>query len=240
MKIIHGRDYYDGAGLGIDETIVFVRKPEEIKVTPFDLPKGTYRLGGQINLRFLLVLLAGEIYPAMIETHPGGFSKRRNRAGEPIYEDSSTEYHYDLKSAQAALKRYKQKGLTRTFAFQSESIENKIIRHFRETKNDDWTKWMVENQISTGTVTLMGDDAWRADYSVCMANISNLKDIEFYRCVDPATAHMRISNWIGGVLPSGPATIEIEDKYRIKKAGFDDGSFRRRKGTTKPRRNKKV
>jgi hypothetical protein len=39
--------------------------------------------------------------------------------------------------------------------------------------------------------------------------------------VDPATAHMRIANWVGGVLPSAPETVEISDTSRIRKAGFD-------------------
>jgi hypothetical protein len=234
MKIIQGHDYYDGAGLGVDETIVFVRKAQEYTDTPFDLPGGTFGHGDRAGLRFLLVLLGGDVYPAIMEMHRGGFGTRRNRAGEPIYQESRTEYHYDLETALAARQRLIDKGILKERVFWRRNLENDITRHFRERDNDIWTKWMIENKISTGTVL-------RKDRkTVCTANVSDLKDIEFFRCVDPATAHMRIANWIGGVLPSGPETLEIDDKHRIKKAGFDDSSFRRPKGVKKPRRKKKA
>ena len=40
MKIIGGHDYYEGAGLGVDESIVFLCKERLFEATPLTLPDG--------------------------------------------------------------------------------------------------------------------------------------------------------------------------------------------------------
>ena len=55
-----------------------------------------------------------------------------------------------------------------------------------------------------------------------------LKEWEFYKVMDSFAAFQEISMFIGGVLGIGEKEIiEIEDKYRIAKHGFDKWSFRR-------------
>ncbi len=71
-----------------------------------------------------------------------------------------------------------------------------------------WTRWLAEHQVVTGVIegvrrrhTL---PATPPPATTLVANTDNLKDYEAYRALDPATAHMRIANWVGGVLPSAP------------------------------------
>ena len=55
-----------------------------------------------------------------------------------------------------------------------------------------------------------------------------LKDYEFYKVIDAFTAFTELQMFISGVLGTGEKEmIEIEDKYKIKKHGFNKWSFRK-------------
>ena len=56
----------------------------------------------------------------------------------------------------------------------------------------------------------------------------NLKEFKFYKVIDSFQAFQEIQMFIGGVLGSNEnEMIEIADKYKIKKHGFDKWSFRK-------------
>jgi len=242
MKIIGGHDYYDGAGYGVDEAIVFIRKQgEEIWDIPFELPPPTNDSILGSGLSFHYVLVAGKAYPVVREVHDGHYADRRNSRGERVWREPRTAWHYDRASALAALKclRRRKSVTGRRLTFMPRT-EDRIDRFFRETERKEWTAWMIENRIVTGLVSWKRVDAERKG-SYLEPNIATLKEVEFYRILDPATIHMEISNFIGGVLPSGPDTVEISDRSRILKAGFDlKSSFRKDAGIKKPRRRKRA
>ena len=88
-----------------------------------------------------------------------------------------------------------------------------------------WARWLAEHQVATGVI-----EGVRRRHTLpptpvlattLVANTDNVKDYEAYRALDPATAHMRIANWVGGVLPSAPEAVEVSNASRIRKAGFD-------------------
>jgi len=57
-----------------------------------------------------------------------------------------------------------------------------------------------------------------------------LKDVEFFKAVNPFKAFQELSMFIGGVMGGkSPITIEVSDKDRIAKHGFDKFSFRKEK-----------
>jgi hypothetical protein len=231
MKIIGGHDYYDGAGYGVDETLVFLRKEQDILETPFYLPEATtHRISARRKLSFHYVLVAGKAFPAIQEY----------REAQNWGEDSTTVWHYDEDAAQAALVDFQNSqdwpkwgvGIFRR-------LPDEITRHFRETKNPEWTKWMIENNVVTGLVSRDPNSARKAPASATV-NIATLKDLQLFRVLDPATIHMEISNYLGGVLPSNPDTVEISDLDKVRKAGFDTKiSFRQDPGVKKPRRKNK-
>lgn len=241
MKIIGGHDYYDGAGYGVDETLVFLRRAQEFWETPFDLPKPTAgHLGCSSGLEFHLVLVAGKVYPCLKEHYSGRWRNRRNARGDRTWIDVSEAWHYDLESARAALKRMEKHKDDRGFhALASfRRLPDEIDRHFRETERKAWIDWMIENRIVTGLVSWeYRDKDTRGTF--LRANISDLKEIGFFRVLDAPTAHMEISNYIGGVLPSSPDTVEIGNADKIRKAGFSTRtSFRQDPGVKKPRRRR--
>lgn len=62
----------------------------------------------------------------------------------------------------------------------------------------------------------------------------SLKEVQFYKVMDSYTAFQEIDMWIGGVLPKdGPPMVEVTDKDKVSKHGFDKYSFR--KSPTKKR-----
>jgi hypothetical protein len=234
MKIIGGHDYYDGAGFGVDETIVFVRKEKETWDSPFDLAEAN-RHHPRLKSHFFFhyVLVAGKVYPAIRE-----YSGIKILPSGRSFED--TTWHYSEKDALQALEKAKRStGTSLPFGL-SQNLPDQITRHFRENTRAEWTNWMIENRVVTGLVSY---EYRNIDLkgTIVRTNISSLKDIQFYRVLDPATIHMEISNYLGGVLPSMPQTVDIEDRDRIRKAGFDvRRSFRQDPGVKKPRRRKSL
>lgn len=59
-------------------------------------------------------------------------------------------------------------------------------------------------------------------------NGDELKDMQFFKAVDPVSLYQQLSQWIGGVLPqSGPPMVEItDDAIKAAKHGMDQWSFR--------------
>jgi hypothetical protein len=236
VKIIGGHDYYDGAGYGVDETIVFLRKESEHKDHPFSLPPP---YGGSRHshptLHYILVFCGGEVFPGLRETVSYGFDREGNRvAWDKQVED---EYYYDFESALEAMTRVSKMGSRHLDEVLNRHPRETLERHFQRKATKEWTDWLIENRVITGYAHVSGRSM--TDNVAIDANISTLKDLKFFKVLDPATAHMRIANFIGGVLPHGTDVVEIGNTSKIRKAGFDTKtSFRMPKGTKKPRRAK--
>ena len=235
MKIIGGHDYYDGAGYGVDETIIFLRKMVEHADHPFELPAPYSGSHNFPTLHFFYIFCGGEVFPGVREAASYGFDMNGERISWP--ESVDDEYHYDFEAALAAMKR-----VSKSRSSGADSILNirplQILeRHFKAPTPKAWKDWIIENRVITGQLEAPGRCGLN---DRCVeANIATLKDVKFFKAMDPATTHMRISNFIGGVLPHGTATVEIDNTSKIRKAGFDtQTSFRMSKGTKKPRRSK--
>ncbi|MDO5757935.1 MAG: hypothetical protein Q4P24_10535 [Rhodobacterales bacterium] len=238
MKIIGGHDYYEGAGLGVDESIVFLYKERLFEATPLTLPDGIGSIYDRHApcLRFFRLLIGGEVIPGVREKTPG--SSRRSATGKLERIHPGNRFHFDAEAALDALARIEAAGVRTRYYFDRVQPKERISRFFRQTERADWTGWMIENHIVVGHNHRSGTDR-EAKTNVVQADIATLKELEAFRALDPATAHMRISNWIGGVLPQSIDTVELSDISRIKKAGFDTvSSFRAPKGAKKSRRRK--
>jgi hypothetical protein len=235
MKLISkGHDYYDGAGMGVDEAIIFIRTPNEILDAPFELPR-KISITSYHNFHFRLAILGGELFPFVKEERP-------YKSGSCSYERLPTRFHYGKESVLAALTKLEKNGKHRSFLGLRNEHDD-IVRHFAQTPTKEQIDWIIENRVVTGIVRRRSifDQVEKRhfDHIEVEANTDKLKEIEFFKVLDPATTHMRIANFIGGVLPHGPETVEISDKHKIQKAGHDPvTSFRMAKGTKKPRRRK--
>lgn len=240
MKIIGGRDYYDGAGWGIDPDILFIRHARDILDPPVSLRKPIVDHALKIEFHFFVILLAGEILPGIRELHNQGTITDFTRSGRPAGHGKrrrrSETLRFDATQTLEALEHVNAIRGGRSGFILNRNADD-IHTHFAQVERKDLVDWMITEHIVTGIVTRDGHDGYGRKRA--RVNTDGLSDYELYRLRDPATTHMAISSWIGGVLPSGPETVDISDRSRIRKAGFDTRtSFRQAPGIKKPRRRK--
>jgi hypothetical protein len=231
MRLIGGHDYYDGAGMGVDTSVVFVRETARrladlpvITDHPFRVPDpasyGDVRDG--VELIPTLILIGGERVPALEERVT------------PSWRETSC-FHYGLPDALNAIDRARQRKPSRWGSFlRRRSLSDELRAFFGAGIRPEETAWLIDHHVTI--LTSWRPANWSRTEKTVPAQVNHacLKDLELYKRLDPATAHMRISSFISGVLPFQRETVELSDKDRIRKAGFDlKGSFRKEPGQKK-------
>lgn len=228
MRIIGGHDYYDSAGYGIDPTILFVRDCRLLEDVPMrSLPCRDLRLFRASDTYHTLygvhVVLGGKLYPALRLT------------GRAEWEENLDSSRWLLTSEEQ--EAWLEEVARRVTKNRVPPFGARMIARLREhlatpAEPPGLLDWLIENRVVTGLIYSHARGRPR-----CMADIDCLGDIGFMRRIDPATAHMEIARWVGGVLPVSRPLVELSDADRIAKAGFDKvTSFR--KGPGKRRRRK--
>jgi hypothetical protein len=225
MRLIGGHDYYDGAGMGVDTSVVFVRDPARHIIDlplrtdhPFRVPERAVYGGGADGIELIptLVLIGGERVPALEERVSEGFR-------------TITRFHYDPEEAQSAVLRARTSHPSRWGSlWRSRDFLEQIRSFFAGQLSPAETGWLIEQHVTV--LTTWRPPLFNSKSIPAQVNHACLKDVELYRRIDPSTAHMRITSFISGVLPFNKPTLEISDRDRIRKAGFDlRTSFRRSK-----------
>lgn len=206
MRAINGHDYYDHASPWRDDTI-FIREEELIENTPFDLDAYLPNL--------MLIFVAGLTYPVL-------------KTNKYCFKHDSHNYIFDKDEA---INYVNSIDCHKAFGWSNGFYVKRVRKHFSITK-DAYEKWLIENMVVTGITEVKIIEQGRSNRRkvVLYKNISNLKDYEFFRKLDAWEAHNAISNYVGGVLATDPAIIQLGNNDKIKKAGFDTiQSFRHRK-----------
>ncbi|MFX4300344.1 hypothetical protein [Pseudosulfitobacter pseudonitzschiae] len=231
MKILGGHDFYDGAGYGVDKTILFLRdKANHLHVVdgledhpfriqkpwPYNYTPDDYRG----TLEPFLVAVGGTIYPGMREYR--SYRPSMNFRPDEMY------FHYDVDMALDVFDRVSE--YTARFIYiaggqsdERRSRRERLKEHFSRKITKTEIDWLIERKISVLTThrTVRGKSEVRVNHAC-------LKDIDFYKALDPFTTHMEIQSWISGVLPQSKPVIDLSDIYKIQKAGFDTRtSFRK-------------
>lgn len=232
------RDYYDTAGWS-DHEVFFSRSPKDrAEVLRFQAPFSWPDLlsgprdadGSRIVGRFGMVLMGGEAYP-FLRTF-------RERLRTPASHDiirAPLEIGYAAEEVEQIIRRNR---LTPYGYFRDSGADR---TSFMRTSRDVLMGWCLDNGVITGVAERKTPKLWGEEDTLSQAqiNTAGLDEMEFYKAVDPATAHMRIEGFISGVLGSTRETGEIPDEDKIRKAGFDTQSFRTRPGTRKPRKTRR-
>lgn len=231
MKIIGGHDYYDGAGMGVDASVVFVRDNARrladlpvITDHPLRVPKpvsyGDVRNG--VELIPTLILIGGERVAALEERVM------------PSWREGSV-FHYTLSDALNVFERARERHPNRWGSFlRRRTFLDELRAFFEADIRPEETAWLIDNHVTVLTTWRPGNWGARQESVPAQINHACLKEVELYKKLDPATAHMRVSSFISGVLPFQRETVELSDKDRIRKAGFDlKGSFRKAPGQKK-------
>jgi hypothetical protein len=238
VRIIGGHDYYDSAlAYGQDEKVVFVRTPVEMHLPDLKLAavagipelqkvgsKGLYRhrvYDGEWNgkkgtwgMEALTVIFCGEIF--------GGIRLTHQTFGIP---ESTERIFWDEKEFKTFLSRhcdleYREKRVKYT-------SEDKTIPFIRQKLTGEALDIILDKRIVVARRA--SRERWLDNRSkqVITVNGDGLKHLEFYKVKDAYTAFQEISMFVGGVLPAqGNEMVEISERDKIHKAGFDAKSFR--------------
>lgn len=240
MRIIGGKDYYDGAlAYGRDEDVVFVRgKHSTADVvdqdsvalrgvpTRFTLaeangagwasPIYSHRHGDRDYLfEGTCVWFAGKRYPGMVVNERGSWTL----SGVP----ETTRVIWNLNEAVEFLNSIGLR-LPKKVSQWGDSLAD----FFETSATEQETSWLIEKGIAVAI--------WHADRygsgKGWKLNTDGLKDVFFARVVDPYTAFQELSMFVGGVMARpGNSMVRItDDEVLAGKHGFDKWSFRKMPG----------
>lgn len=204
MRIISDfHDYYDGVmKSGMDSEVVYVREKIEILIKPtFEVGHPHERPTERFYNRYHLLGYVGQVYH-VIETVDSGLG--------------TSTFRIDFANNMLAEKPSK-KDRWRWFFNEK--------RKFLEQDVSAALKIFHEHQVPIFLISakLGNPKARRLVLNPC------LKDLHFYSIKDSYTAYQDIFQYISGVL-NGPENkmVEISDKDKVSKHGFDKWSFRQK------------
>jgi hypothetical protein len=215
MRILSNfKDYYDGVGrYGQDKEIIYIRKKiypdEKIKDIKFiKLNDNHIKSKEYIKIKHhssFLIGFCGNFYMGHVIELVTKYSKEKEIIGEIkiLYTQKEID-HYKLS------KNWIDYNIKGCFEI---SNHNKLYELFIKYKVPCFVINDYKKQGSfKGNLTLN----------------PFLKKYEFYRIKDSFTAYQEISMFFGGVLPqTSNSMINISDKDKIKKHGFDKWSFKK-------------
>jgi hypothetical protein len=205
------RDYYDGvASQGVDPSIVYVRKEQEIlfPLHQFWMPHFGY-------FDKYLIGFCGKIYPlvkirGVLRFH---FESSQSGLGDDLF-----FYNID------EIDRYASQWMERRAAwydcpFQMNESRKNFLKFFQNT----WTKLETIFTDHKTPIFLLDCNT----KSTLLLN-PLLRPLEFQRIVDPYTAFQEIAMYLSGVLGNlNPKVPKVSDEDLIVAKGFDKWSFRK-------------
>lgn len=211
MRIISDfRDFYDiGMTYGQDKDLIWVRKPEEVKVSveTFGLKNHWFTITSKNSRNFLcristsfLVFCGKKLIVYEAKTYPG--------------------WHYKPESL---MDTFYTTDLERTHANFTKVTGEEFKTPFKE---DSWKSlherkaWLdspghdLHNQFDCPIIHIASKGI--------VVKCPNLKDLGLHRVMDPYTTYQEIAMYISGVMGlSQCPTVEISDKSKVLKHGFD-------------------
>ena len=216
MRIISKfKDYYDSAlGYGIDPTLVYLRKEENINNLPMK-----YRLNSGRNFRsnydIFVIGFCGNLYSCV---------RTWKKEGEIVYDqwgewdktNSVPIFHYDLDECIEIIEDNERQ----------DWIAKEKVEDFKELiKRTDFINFFQEYKVPT---FILGQGEYNLSGPTFIIN-PRLKDFQFFKVIDAYTAFQEISMYLGGVLPrKEPDTVDVSEACKVHSKGLDSWSFRKK------------
>jgi len=201
------KDYYDGVvnTMGVDKTLVYMRNTSEISPnkypTVFNSESRFMMLGNHRNYKYKYITRSNCDYFII------GFCGKLY-VGWKLSENDLVNITYDFND----VKEY----------FNVKNFRGNLIDDIEYVTNYDATHLFRE--LNTPIFAYNYNNYGKDKLSI---NV-NLNKFDFYKIVDCFTAFQEIQMYLGGVLGVGEKeTIEVADKFKIAKHGFDKWSFRK-------------
>lgn len=233
-------DYYDLVMChGIDKSLRFIRKFVEIEKRseiPNSLAKMIKDLPGvydfwndthECSIRPFIIVLCGKIYLGYHCSHLKD-PCYKDRTYNVIYLPIPDIFVYDLSSLEKILKKYN-KDLFEKFHKKRLYFLNRTL-----FKHDDLKEKFKKFKDKKIDINIHLDEkapilyvGYKKQNIVYIKN-PVLRKFQFYKVRNAFQVFQEISMFIGGVASKTfPLTIELSEKDRIKKSGFDKWSFRK-------------
>ena len=214
MRIVDKRkDYYDiSLAYGSDNSIVYVRKQKELKITD-----KTYYLR---DSEWLHIGFCGKVYSAFISPIGKSICYSIN--------DLDAIYSGDSVTKQEKQRYFDNMGFTYYYGNRAS-----IKRYFEDAEIKKITQKRYEHLFKEHNCPIFVVDSNQNSIIInCL-----LRPYEFYRVTDPYTAFQEISMYVGGVLlsPTNPVP-DIPDKIMRDIKGFDEWSFKKEPSSPKRKR----
>lgn len=233
MRIIGGRDYYDGCqSLGQDDLIFFrdrIAPTTEHAPIPFDIDDMSFMSDGRrITLSLSSPSLGEPVRRYTARFHD--FEVRtlvvffcgRAFVGVKIQRAGETEpaHLWDVAQVEAYL--------TKTFGKGFQLVRQRGIGLGRQAQFDEIaTHMLIERRASLMVFT--SENRWDRRQS-CRIDAACLGDIGFARLLDPFSAYQELTMWVGNLGQAERDMVVISDVEKVRKHGFDKWSFRKMPG----------
>jgi len=228
MRIISDfHDYYDAVQkVAQDRSVVYLRKRREVKVKgPWPFPElGSWHFwsGKCLEAAEHTIGFCGRIYPAL---RLSALWPAARREGTAICFDMSQVDEFvsaHLKTSQAAAYRSERWKWMSTWPYYGRRRNFQRFFTECEEKRDAYAGLFLENGCpifvaTPGSLDKRSEMVWNA----------SLKELEFYRVVDPHTAFQEIQMFLGGLALPLKEAPEVSDVVLAEAKGFDKWSFRK-------------
>jgi hypothetical protein len=246
MKIINGHDYYDSAlSYGQDTDVVFVRTPVTYtsKECPLYRGFGHTILKGrsmwsepEFKIKINGVTTLVEFVPVVVYIGAKRYGGIKVVAAE-LQQTLEVFWNYENYKLFIEANGHKlaSKEKNKYYWYKPEVEQEvfdtleKFFCHSEATT--DQLNWLVSNRVAIAVWQGSCRDRKSDTGQVWECNVSNLKDLMFYRAIDSFALFQELSMFVGGVIPRNPnPMVEITDnKIKVAKHGFDKWSFRKHK-----------
>jgi hypothetical protein len=228
MRIISDfHDYYDAVqATGQDQTLIYVRRMEEAKISEYPFPVLTYQyyISNDENrvprVQQHIVGFCGKIYPVLVLTHVA--TDNRAVCFDLNEVDSFVERNFPTNAAM----EYK-RPLRRRWRYWPGSLRDEIEKYFAAcaAKKNSFSEMFLEKgcPLFIATTERRG---WRVRDAKIVYN-GVLKELEFFRLFDTYTTFQEIAMYLGGLAVPFKDIPHVPDKVMVGVKGFDKWSFRK-------------
>ncbi len=238
MRIISDfHDYYDAVQkVAQDRSVVYLRKRREVQVKdrwPFpELGSWIYWEGKCLEVAEHTIGFCGRIYPVLRLSALRPMARRQGSAvcfdlGQV---DEFVAAHFKAKEVSA----YRSQRWLWPWNWPSYGRRLNFQRFFTdcEEKRDAYAGLFLENKCPIFVATPAAGPAKRGE----IAWNASLKELEFYRVLDPHTAFQEIQMFLGALAQPPTEIPKASDEDLAEAKGFDKWSFRKEPEAGKRRR----
>jgi len=257
MKLIGGKDYYDGVtGFDTDDRIRFVRqnydkseaRPKD-KIFTFRSPykilaakrKSLSWRPELADLRTIEIIFCGRMYMGFLrsEVHVHEDTKLPSVTYKSFWNGASLLAELDRQECELRTRDSYLFDPSKSVKF----LTNETIDEYFEPKDlpQRDIEMLIEEQVVhsiCATTNTIGYVRYSDSYPAWHDNTDGLKRFGFASVVDPWQAYQQIDMWLGSQLARDEDNmVRLDDKELIQKHGFDKTSFRNTHHQGKPRRH---